>query len=50
MRLRRLIGGIIVIGFLAAPAFAQVTDDDLSVAEQDVASTRAQLEALAVES
>ena len=49
MRLRRLLGGVIVIGFLAAPAFAQVTDDDLSVAEQDVASTRAELEALAVE-
>ena len=49
MRLRRMLGAILVVGLVAAPAFAQVTEDDLTAAELEVATTRAELEALAVE-
>lgn len=37
------------MALLALPAPAQVSDDDLSAAEREVATTRAELEALAVE-
>ena len=49
MRLRRLLGAVFVIGLVAAPAFGQVTEDDLTAAELEVATTRAELEVLAVE-
>lgn len=49
MRLRRVLGAVLVVGLVAAPAVAQVTEDDLTAAEQEVAATRAELEALAVE-
>ena len=49
MRLRRILGTVLVVGLVAAPAFAQVTEDDLAAAELEVATTRAELEALAVE-
>lgn len=45
----RLLGAVIVVALLAAPAFAQVTDDDLANAEQEVANVRVELEALAIE-
>jgi len=44
-----MLGAILVVGLVAAPAFAQVTEDDLTAAELEVATTRAELEALAVE-
>ncbi len=47
--MRRALGAALIVAMLAAPAFAQVTDEDLSTAEQEVADTRAELEALAVE-
>lgn len=49
MRLRRIVGAVLVVGLVAAPALAQVTDDDLTAAELEIATTRAELEALAVE-
>lgn len=49
MRLRRILGAVLVIGLVATPALAQVTDDDLTAAELEIATTRAELEALAVE-
>lgn len=45
----RLLGALVVVALLAAPAVAQVTDDDLASAEQAIADTRTELEALAVE-
>lgn len=47
--MRRALGAALIVAMLAAPAFAQVTDEDLSTAEQEVVDTRAELEALAVE-
>lgn len=47
--MRRALGAALIVAMLAAPAFAQVTDEDLSTAEQEVEDTRAELEALAVE-
>jgi murein DD-endopeptidase MepM/ murein hydrolase activator NlpD len=44
-----MLGAVLVVGLVAAPAFAQVTEDDLTAAELEVATTRAELEALAVE-
>ncbi|NNC39186.1 MAG: peptidoglycan DD-metalloendopeptidase family protein [Acidimicrobiia bacterium] len=49
MRLWRIVGAVLVVGLVAAPALAQVTDDDLTAAELEIATTRAELEALAVE-
>ncbi len=49
MRWLRLVGAVVVMALLALPAPAQVSDDDLSAAEREVATTRAELEALAVE-
>jgi murein DD-endopeptidase MepM/ murein hydrolase activator NlpD len=49
VRLRRIVGAVLVVGLVAAPALAQVTDDDLTAAELEIATTRAELEALAVE-
>ena len=49
MRLWRIVGAVLVVGLVAAPALAQVTDDDLTTAELEIATTRAELEALAVE-
>ena len=49
MRLWRIVGAVLVVGLVAAPALAQVTDDDLTAAELEIAATRAELEALAVE-
>lgn len=48
-RTARLLATVVVLALLAAPAVAQVTDDDLSTAEQEVATTRAELEVLAAE-
>lgn len=45
----RLLGAIVVISLLGAPALAQVTESDLAEAEEDIAVTRTELEALAVE-
>ncbi len=47
--MRRAFGALVIVAALAAPALAQVTDDDLAGAEQAVATTRAELEALAAE-
>ncbi len=49
MRRLRLLGAVVVLALLAAPAVAQVTDDDLADAEAQVSATRVELEALAVE-
>ena len=49
MRRLRLLGAVVVLALLAAPALAQVTDDDLADAEAQVSATRVELEALAVE-
>ncbi len=49
MRWLRLVGAVVVVALLALPALAQVSDDDLSAAEREVATTRTELEALAVE-
>ncbi len=48
-RTARFLATVVVLALLAAPAVAQVTDDDLSAAEQEVATTRAELEVLAAE-
>ena len=48
-RTARILATVVVLALLAAPAVAQVTDDDLSAAEQEVATTRAELEVLAAE-
>jgi murein DD-endopeptidase MepM/ murein hydrolase activator NlpD len=45
----RLLGAVVVLALLAAPALAQVTDDDLATAEQEIESTRSELEELAAE-
>ena len=49
MRRLRLLGAVVVLALLAAPAVAQVTDDDLADAEAQVSATRVELESLAVE-
>ena len=45
MRWLRLVGAVVVMALLALPALAQVSDDDLSAAEREVSTTRAELEA-----